>query len=125
MAIVTEGKRYGEFLHSEAEMLRSREEVVVTVPDGGMVAGTVLGVVTSTGKYVRHAAGATDGSEDEAAVLLANLENDTGSAEDQTATVIARAAQVYAHALTYEVGADGTQETTTNAALTALGIVVR
>lgn len=125
MAPVAEGTRFGEFLHSEAEMLRSRDEVTVTVPDGGLEAGTVLGIVGSSGKYVRHDAGASDGSEDEAAVLLANLDNDTGSAADQTATVISRAAQVYAHALIYEAGADGAQETATNEALTALGIVVR
>lgn len=125
MAPVTEGKRTAEFLHSEAEFLRSRDEVVVTVPDGGLDAGTVLGVVTASGKYVRHDAAATDGSENEAAVLYANLHNSTGSAEDQDATVVSRAAQVYEHALTYEVGADAAQITATNAALQALGIIVR
>lgn len=125
MAPVSEGKRFGEFLHSEAEFDRSRDEVTVTVPDGGMVAGTVLGIVTSSGKYVRHAAGASDGSEDEAAILMANIDNDTGSDVDHTATVIARAAQVYEHALTYEAGADAAQIATSNAALAALGIIVR
>lgn len=125
MAILTEGPRKAEFMISEAGDYRSRDEVTVTVPDGGYDSGTVLGKITATGKYVRHAAGAADGSQIEAGILFDTIANDTGSGVDHTATIIARDAQVKQADLTYEVGADATQITTSNAALAALGIVVR
>lgn len=126
MAILTEGARKAEFLVSEANDWRSRDEGIVTVPaDTTYEAGTVLGKITASGKFVRHAAGASDGSENEAGILFANLVNDTGSAVDFDATSIARDAEVNGSDLTYEVGADAAQITTSNAALAALGIIVR
>lgn len=125
MAIKTEGRRDAQYLISEAAGNRSREQVTVTVPDAGYEAGTILGKITATGKYVRHAAGATDGSEAEAGILYANLTNGTGGPVDMPATITARDTEVRASDLTYEVGADGAQETASKAALAALGIIAR
>lgn len=125
MAILTQGRLNAAFLISEANDWRSRDEVTVTVADGGYEAGTILGKITATGKYVRHAAGASDGSQTEAGILLMAQANDTGSAADAQATIIARDAEVEGDELTYEVGADAAQITTSNAALAAIGIVVR
>lgn len=128
MAILTEGARKAEFLVSEANDWRSRDEVIVTVPANTTYeAGTVLGKITASDKFVRHNASASpaDGSEAEAGILFANLVNDTGSAVDFDATSIARDAEVNGSDLTYEVGADAAQITTSNAALAALGIIVR
>ena len=126
MAILTEGARNAEFMISEANHWRSRDQVVVTVPANTTYeAGTVLGLITSSSKYVRHAAGASDGSQNEAGILYANLVNTSGSPVDMDAAMIARDAEVAQDRLTYEIGADSAQETTSNAALAALGIIVR
>lgn len=124
MTTKTEGLHTAEFIVSEANAFRSRGTGTVTVPDGGMASGTILGGPVSD-KYVRHDADASDGSEDEAGVLFAPQINDTGSAVDVTATIILRDAEVNGDDLTYEDGADGNQITTSNTALAALGIIVR
>lgn len=121
MTILTEGNRKAEFLVSEANDYRARDEATVTVATGGDVAGTVLGKITATGKFVRHDAGAGDGSEVAVAVLFANHT----TAGDTTATIIARDAEVNGEKLTYAVGADAAAITATNAALASVGIVVR
>lgn len=121
MAIQTEGARKAAFLVNEANGYRSRGEGTVTVPSGGLEAGTVLGVITSSGKYVRHAAGASDGSQNEAGILFGNLD----IAGDADGTIILRDAEVSQDELTYEDGADAAQITTSNTALAALGIIVR
>ena len=126
MTILTEGARKAEFLVSEANDWRSRDGITVTVPaNTTLAAGTLLGQITATGLFVRHDAGAANGSQSEAGVLYQNLVNDTGSPVDMEATNIARDAEVNGSDLTYEVGADAAQITTSNAALKALGIVVR
>lgn len=126
MAIFTEGPRKAEFMISEAEDYRSRDEVTVTVPANTTLdSGTVLGKITASGKFVRHDAGAATGAEDESGILFENVTNDTGSSADFTATIVARAAQVKQADLTYEAGADATQITASNAALGALGVIVR
>lgn len=126
MTILTEGKRKAEFLISEGNGYQSRDEVIVTVPANTTYeAGTIVGQITSSEKYVRHAAGASNGSQNEAGVLFPTLVNTTGSAVDYSATIIARAAEVKKTALTYEVGADAAQEIASDAALKALGIIVR
>lgn len=121
MAILTEGTRKAEFIVSEANDYRSRDAVTVTVASGGFEAGTILGKITATGKFVRHDAALTNGAEDEAAILFAPLTE----AGDTEAAVIARDAEVDGSKLTYEDGADANQITTSNAALAALGIIVR
>ena len=126
MAILTEGTRDMEFLVSEANDWRSRDEVTVTVPANTTFdAGTVMGKLTASGKFVRHNAALATGAENETAVLGFNVVNSTGSAADYTATVVARDAEVNGSDLAYEAGADGAQIITSNAALAALGIIVR
>lgn len=126
MTILTEGARKAEFLISEANSYRSRDEVTVTVPaNTTLEAGTLLGRITSSGNFVRHAAGASDGSQNEAGVLFQNLANTTAGPLDFQAVNVARDAEVRGADLTYEDGADAAQITTSNAALAALGVVVR
>lgn len=120
MATITEGQRTAGFIVSEANAYRSREEVTVDATGGALEPGTILGKITASGKYVRHDAGAADGSEAEAGILLSAI-----GAEEATRTIIARDAEVMASELTYESGADATQKTTSNAALASLGIIVR
>ena len=126
MATLTKGQSNASFIVSESNGFRSRDDVTVTVPASTTyAAGTILGKITASGKYVRHAAGATDGSEDEAGILYETLANTTGSGVDNASVSFARDAEVNGSELTYEVGADGAQVTASNLALKALGIIVR
>lgn len=126
MTILTEGRRTAEFLVSEASYYRSRDGETITVPANTTYEpGTIMGKITASGKFVRHDAGASDGSQNEAGVLYAGLTNDTGSGVDMAGTIIARDAEINSAELTYEAGADAAQITTSNAALVALGLIVR
>ena len=126
MATLTKGQANASFIVSESEGYRSRDDVTVTVPaDTTYAAGTILGKITATDKFVRHAATAVDGSEVEAGILYETLANTTGSAVDSESVSFARDAEVNGSELTYEAGADATQITTSDAALKALGIIVR
>ena len=126
MATLTKLQATASFIVSESNGYRSRDDVTVTVPASTTYsAGTILGKITATGKFVRHAAGATNGSEDEAGVLYETITNTTGSGVDSTAVNFARDAEVNGHELTYEIGADAPQIVLSDAALKALGIIVR
>ena len=126
MATLTKIQSNASFIVSESNGYRSRDDVTVTVPaTTTYAAGTILGKITASGKYVRHAAGATDGSEDEAGVLCETLVNTAVSAVDSESVSFARDAEVNGSELTYEVGADAAQITASNLALKALGIIVR
>ena len=126
MATLTKIQSNASFIVSESNGYRSRDDVTVTVPASTTyAAGTLLGKITASGKYVRHAAAAVDGSENEAGVLYETLVNTTGSAVDSESVSFARDAEVNGSELTYEVGADAAQITASNLALKALGIIVR
>lgn len=121
MPIAIETIHTAGFLVSEAQgMYRSREQL--TVAGGaapGLVAGTLLGKLTAGGNYVRHAPGASDGSQTVAGILFEAV---IGTAKR---TVVVRDAQVVGGNLTYSAGADASAIATANAALAALGIIVR
>ena len=126
MATLTKIQSNASFIVSESNGYRSRDDVTVTVPASTTyAAGTLLGKITASGKYVRHAAAATDGSENEAGVLYETLVNTTVSAVDSESVSFARDAEVNGSELTYKVGADAAQITASNLALKALGIIVR
>ena len=126
MATLTKIQSNASFIVSESNGYRSRDAVTVTVPASTTyAAGTLLGKITASGKYVRHAAGADNGSEDEAGVLYETLVNTAVSAVDSESVSFARDAEVNGSELTYEVGADAAQITASNLALKALGIIVR
>jgi len=111
---LTEARRTGEFLISEASGTRSREEITIDASAGAMVAGTVLGKLAS-GKFVAYNNTADDGSEVAAGVLYAAVAD---SAADQKAVAYVRDAEVAENRLT---GIDAAGK----ADLAALGIIVR
>lgn len=110
---VTMGARDGEFLLSEASGERSREQVTLAITAVALPAGQLLGVVG--GNYVPYDSGASDGSEDVAAILYASK---PVSATTQPAAVVVRDAEVVGSLV---VGLDSGATT----ALAALGIIVR
>lgn len=116
MTVLTQGIQPGEFLLSEANGERSRENVTVTV--AGAVAlgsGTLLGKITATGKYIKYLDGASDGSQAVAAILLNPLAGVNG---DYKCAVFVRDCEVIGSMLT---GSDANGL----ADLKALGIIVR
>ncbi len=115
MATLTEARRTGEFIISEANGTRSRDVVIIAAAAGAMVAGTVLSKLTADGKYVAYDDSGSDGTETAFAILFAPIGD---SASDQTAVVIARDAEVD-EALLTGINAGGKVD------LAAVGIIVR
>lgn len=111
----TEGKRTAEFLLSEGNGSISREQVTIAAAAGAMAAGTVLGKITASGKYVAYSNAASDGTQTVAGVLYAAVPD---LAVDQKAAAIVRLAEVLGAELTGN-DAPGTVD------LLALNIIVR
>jgi hypothetical protein len=82
---LTEGKHTGEFMLSEARGSRAREKATVTVDaETTFAAGSVLGRITATGKYILYDEAAVDGSETAAGILYDNVPNDGVAPADFT-----------------------------------------
>lgn len=79
MTTITQGYLTGEWLISEAPGDRSRSTVTVTVAGGvALPSGTVLGKITASGKFIKYADGASDGSQTAVGVLLNALPGTNG-----------------------------------------------
>jgi hypothetical protein len=121
MTVLTEGKHTGEHLVSEANKTRSRE-VVTLISGQDLVAGTVLGRITASGKYTQFNQDGVDGSENAAAVLFDNVD---ASAGDTDAVVHIRDCEVNGAELTWPGDIEPAEQTAAEAQLVALGIIVR
>jgi len=121
MAQLNEIRGTANFLVSEANgMYRSRDEGTVAAGAApGLVAGTILGIHTTTGHYVRYDPAATTGAETIAGILF---EAAVGTVKR---TIVVRDCEVNGAHLIYQAGADDAAKATANAALAALGIIVR
>ena len=117
MTTLTQGILPYEFLLSEADGMRSRDQETVTIAGAvALPSGTVLGKITATGKFVKYdEAGTDDGRRVAAAVLGTPLAGVNG---DYKATVFTRDCEVIAAMLT---GID----TNGRADLKAIGVIVR
>ena len=123
MTVLTEGRHPGEFLMTEANGQRSRENITVASGAGLIAPGTVLGKVTASGKYVASAGGASDGSQSAVAIALYGWD---ASSQDVDIAAIVRDAEVNGNVLTYHADRDLTAEkVAANADLAAVGIIVR
>lgn len=123
MAILTEGNRPLQFLLSEANFHRSRDTITVASGAGKLLAGTVLGKVTATSKYLPSPATGSGGSQVGSAVLAYPVD---ATSADVVVTAITRDAEVKAGELKYEATVnDAGKKATKNAELAAVGIIVR
>ena len=123
MTVLNEGLHPGEFLMTEANGQRSRENIVIASGAGVIAPGTVLGKVTASGKYLASAVGATDGSETPAAI---NIYGADASAADAEVSAIIRDAEVNGNRLVYHADRDDPAEkTAAHDALGLIGIIVR
>ena len=110
-----EGKYAAEFLLSEGNGSISREQVVIAAAAPAMVAGTVLGRITASGKFTAYNNANSDGTQTAVGVLYEAVPDSTS---DQKAVAILRYAEVQQSELTgYDAAAKSELE--------ALGIIVR
>jgi hypothetical protein len=78
------------FLVNE-EIYRSREEGVIASGAGLLKSGTVLGKITATGKYKAFTAGASDGTQTAAGILMQDCD---ATSKDVKRTILVREAEV-------------------------------
>ena len=123
MTVLVETRHPGEFILSEANGQRSRETITIASGAGVIAAGTVLGKVTASGKYVASSVGASDGSEVPSAI---NIHGADASASDVAVSAIVRDAEVNGKCLTWHADRDQPAEkAAANAALATVGVIVR
>lgn len=125
MTTYTEPVRPLEFLISEAEGQRSRDQATLTASQGALLAGTVMAKVTATGNLVPYdddANGTTAGVGIAVGILCYPAEN---VAATQIVSIIARDAEVNSAMLVWEASNDGTEKAAALVELLALGIVAR
>ncbi len=123
MTMLTEGQHAGGFLVWESFSDYTRETVTIASGAGNLEPGSVLGKITTGGKYTRLAPAATNGSQNPAGILWAGVD---ATAADALGVVILRGpALVNRHDLVWPEGATEAQITAATTALAALGIVLR
>ena len=123
MTTLTEGKHAGGFLVWEVLRDYTRETITVASGAGKLEPGTVLGKITTGGKYTGLAPSATNGSQNAAGILWAGVD---ATAADAPGVVVLRGpALVNQHELVWPDGATEVQITAATTALAALGIILR
>ena len=123
MTTLTEGKHAGGFLVWEVLRDYTRETVTIASAAGKLEPGTVLGKITTGGKYTALAPAATNGSQNAAGILWAGVD---ATAADAPGVVVLRGpAIVNRHEIIWPEGATEAQITTATTALAALGIILR
>ena len=116
-----EPARTGEFILSEANGARSRENV--TVAQGHTLQpGTVLGIVSATGEYAPFAPSATDGTETAAGVLYDAVDSTGGAV---TAVAVVRDAELNENHLVWPAGITDAQKAAAAASLRGAGLILR
>lgn len=126
MTTLTEGRHAVEFLLSTGNGNISFDNVTLHggfTGAGTLKAGTVLGKITSGGKYAASPASGSDGSQTAVAILAHNVDISGGDVE---AAVVDGNAEVIGAALEYEATVDTDNEKAAKATqLAAVGIKVR
>ena len=123
MTMLTEGKHAGGFLVWEVLRDYTRETVTIAAGAGKLEPGTVLGKITTGGKYTTLAPAATNGSQNAAGILWDKVD---ASAADAPGVVMLRGpAIVNRHEIIWPDGATEAQITAATSALATIGIILR
>ena len=123
MTTLTEGRHAGGFLVWETSRDYTRETVTLTSGAGKLEPGTVLGKITTGGKFSQLAPAASNGSQNAAGILWGPAD---ATAADAAAVVVLRGpAIVNRNDLIWPTGATEPQIAAATAALAALGILLR
>ena len=123
MPILTESTHAGGFLVWEVLRDYTRETITVASGAGKLAAGTVLGKITTGGKFTALAPAATNGSQTAAGILWDGI--DATSADAPGVVLLRGPAIVNRHEILLPEGATEAQITAATAALAALGILLR
>ena len=122
MPVITESNNLGDLLKYEAPNRYSRE--VATIAAGqNLPLGTVVGLVTATGKFKQLDPSAEDGTQVAAGVLLQACDATLIDRDD--GLVVARHAIVAHHALAWPDAITTAEKLAAIAQLKALGVLVR
>ena len=123
MSILTETNHAGGFLVWEVLRDYTRDTVTIASGAGKLEPGTVLGKITTGGKFTKLTPAATNGSQNAAGILWAGVD---ASAADAPGVVILRCpALVNRHEIIWPEGASEAQITAATTALGALGVILR
>ena len=123
MTMLTEGKHTGGFLVWEVLRDYTRETVTIASGAGKLEPGTVLGRITTGGKYTSFAPGASNGSQNASGILWDSVD---ASAADAPGVVLLRGPAIAnRHDLVWPDGATEAQITTATTALASIGIILR
>lgn len=125
MTRLTMGARDGGFILTEANGYRSRQEITLTNAGGAAVtyaAGTVLGRITASGKYVRHDPEGADGTQTVAGILFGSVT--VPATSDAPGAAVVRDAEVVLADLVWD-DHDAAEQTAGVTGLAALGIIAR
>ncbi|MBW7057648.1 head decoration protein [Paracoccus bogoriensis] len=123
MTTLVEGPYPGGFLVWEVLRDYTRETVTLASGAGKLAPGTVLGKITTGGKYTRLTPGASNGSQNAAGILWGTAD---ATDEDAPGVVLVRGpALVNRHEILWPDGITEPQTATAIAALAALGILLR
>ena len=119
----------GFFIYGEAEMARSRDEVTY-LPNTVAVPGQVMARVTAAGATQGmvgvYDPAATNGLQTVAGLNWGYVDNTANPSTDRVRGVLmARDFEVKNTHITYQTGANAAAKATVDAALKALGIIVR
>ncbi len=123
MTTLSELPHPGGFLIWEVLRDFTRETVTISSGAGKLAPGTVLGKVTTGGKYATLAPAATNGSQNAAGILWAGV--DATNADAAGVVILRGPAIVNRHEIIFPEGATEAQITTATTALAALGIILR
>ena len=120
MALKTEGVHGAEFLLSDEEKLSY--DKVTLIAGQNLIAGTVLGKITASGKYTAHNNAAADGSEVAAVVLFDSVD---ATLVDTSVVVVSRIAEVIDAKLIFKAGITAPNRLAAIAALATNHITAR
>jgi hypothetical protein len=121
MPVQSEGNYLGDWLKFEAGNLYSRDEATI-VSGQNLTTGTVVGIITASGKATQVNPAANDGSQTAAGVLVFDVDATGG---DTPGVLIARHAICSANRLVWPEGITDPQKAAGIAQLKGLGILVR
>lgn len=112
-----------QFLMSEANFHRSRDNIVIVAGAGVVKPGTVLGKITASGKYAPSPATGATGVETAAAINLYQVD---ATSADAAVSAVTRDCEVNGKTLFFEATVnDDAKKAAKAAQLKAAGIVVR
>ena len=123
MTTLTEDKHTGGFLIWETLRDYTRETVTIAAGAGKLAPGTVLGRITTGGKYTVLTPGASNGSQAAAGLIWDHA--DATDADAPAVVILRGPAIANRHEIIFPEGMTEPQITAATTALAAIGIILR